>query len=213
VKVAGEHKDLAAKRVPGRPRSFNSDEVLNAALELFWKQGYAGTSTRELEAAMGMGQSSIYNTYGSKRLLLEAALDRYQAMADKALLSPLEKSEDGLAAIDTFFTALHGWITNQGRRGCMLVNLMAEDAGETSSITERTRGYRNRVRDALRDALGRAIRLGESSSGGAEDRADLMLAQVLGLNVAARGGASNTELKQILSAIHLQIQSWRTQST
>src|SRR5918994_56481 len=102
------------RQVGGRPRSFDTDQVVDAALELFWHQGYRGTSTRDLEAGLGIGQSSIYNAFGSKLRLLEAALDRYEHQISDALVTPLERSHDGIAAIDGFFAALAAWITTDG---------------------------------------------------------------------------------------------------
>ncbi|MGI9302838.1 MAG: TetR/AcrR family transcriptional regulator [Gammaproteobacteria bacterium] len=208
MRITSEVQVEPPKRVPGRPRAFDADRVLDAALELFWKQGYTTTTTRELESTLGLCQSSIYNTFGSKRGLLEAALDRYEALTDCELLRPLEESQEGLRAIETFFGALYRWVTHEGRRGCMLINMMAEDGGETDAITKRARVYRGRVRTALRDGLARALSRGESVGGSADERADLLLGLVLGLNVAARGGASKAELAQLLDAVCVQIRGW-----
>ena len=198
-----------AGRPPGRPRGFEPDVVLDAALELFWKRGYRTTTTRDLEAALGLSQSSIYNAFGSKQDLLEAALDRYEILTDRALLQPLERSTAGLAAIDTFFVDLGHWVTHEGRRGCMLINMMAEDGGETDTITQRARVYRTRVRDALRRGLARARGGGETRDIDPDDCADLLLGLVLGLNIAARGGASDVELTTLMDAVRAQIRGWR----
>lgn len=195
----------------GRPRSFDVDRVLDQACELFWKNGYRSTTTRDLEAALGLSQSSIYNAFGSKHDLLVAALDRYERQIDDQLLRPLEDSPLGLAAIDAFFDALGHWVTHDGRRGCMIINLMAEDGGETDEITNRTRGYRERVRNALRDALHRAAELAETSDESIEPQADLLYGIVLGLNIAARGGASGQEISRLIASAHHAIASWRFQ--
>ncbi|MCZ6770432.1 MAG: helix-turn-helix domain containing protein [Proteobacteria bacterium] len=201
----------APQRSPGRPREFDSDVVLDAALELFWKQGYRTTATRKLETALGISQSSIYNTFGSKANLLEAALDRYEALTDKELLQPLERSEAGLAAIETFFVNLGHWVTHEGRRGCMLINMMAEDGGETDAITQRARIYRMRVREALCKSVDRARNEGETRDIDPGGCADLLLGLVLGLNIAARGGASDVELAKLLDAVRAQIRGWRAE--
>lgn len=197
-------------RPRGRPRGFKTEEALDAALELFWKQGYSNTTTRELETALGLSQSSIYNTFGSKGDLLEAALDRYEVMTDHELLSPLEQSDKGLTSIETFFDGLRHWVTHRGRRGCMLINMMAEDGGETDAIAERARNYRTRVRDALRDALVRAMKERETADSTLEERADLLLGLVLGVNIAARAGASDAELGTLFDAVRTQIRGWST---
>ena len=202
-------QEQSSRRLPGRPRRFEMEGVLDAALELFWKQGYRTTTTRDLETALGLRQSSIYNAFGSKQGLLEAALNRYEALTDRELLRPLEQSQEGLTALDTFFVALAHWVTHQGRRGCMLINMMAEDGDTTAAITQRSRSYRSRVRAALREGLARAAGKGEIQDSALDDRADLLVGLVLGLNIAARGGASESELDRLLAAVRTQIGSWR----
>ncbi len=197
------------QRSPGRPRAFATEEVLVAALELFWKNGYRNTTTRDLEQALGLSQSSIYNAFGSKQNLLEAALDRYEAITERELLMPLEQAEDGLASVDRFLLSLGHWVTHDGRRGCMLINMMAEDGGSTDDITRRARRYRERVRTAMRTAISRAIRDGDAVPLEVEARVEMLITSVLGLNIAARGGASDAELNQLLNGIRSEVKSWR----
>ncbi len=187
----------------GRPRSFDTDEVLDRAVDLFWRRGYRDTTTRDLESALGISQSSLYNAFGSKQGLMEAALDRYEKLTEDALLTPLETAE-GLDGISEFFEALAAWVTGDGRRGCMIINLMAENGGADDLVDKRTRRYRRRVRDALRDAL---LRAGIESH--AEVRADLLFGEVLGINVVARGGAGSSEVARLLAAARHLIDSWR----
>ena len=191
--------------VAGRPRAFDEDNACDAALELFWKRGYQSTTTRDLESALGLSQSSIYNAFGSKRGLFLSALLRYEALITRDLLEPLETSSDGLEAIDGFFKSLGFWVTHDGRRGCMLVNLMAEDGGATDEITSRLTGYRRRVRSALRSAFRRS---GSRDSATNDARADLLVGLVLGINVAARGGAPSIELRRMISGARRQIGEW-----
>lgn len=204
-------RDIATPSA-GRPRSFETEQVLDAAMELFWKKGYRTTTTRELEASLGLRQSSIYNAFGSKHDLLEATLDRYENLTTEELVKPLEASSEGLLAIENFFSALSHWVTHDGRQGCMLINMMAEDGGATDDVTRRTRAYRRRVRDALRDALARALDQAETTEADLDGRADLLLGLVLGFNVAARGGASRAELDRLLDAVTGQLESWRLAS-
>jgi len=198
-----------SRRAPGRPQNFDTEDVLGRALEVFWKQGYGATTTRQLESALELKQSSIYNTFGSKRGLLDAALDRYEALTEVELLRPLEQSNGGLAAIESFFITLHHWITHEGRRGCMLINMMAEDGGKTEAFTERTRNYRSRVRSAFHKTLSQSNEKGEMTDGNIDSRSDLLVNLVLGLNIAARGGLEEAELSQLLDAARQQIRSWR----
>lgn len=193
----------------GRPRAFDTDTVLQDALELFWRRGYQSTTTRELEASLGLSQSSLYNAFGSKLGLLNAALDRYETLIDDELLTPLETSDAGIDAIDGFLVALGQWVTGDGRKGCMLINMMAEDGGRTSALRDRTDRYRGRVRLAVLHALERGARAGEIAFDALDIRADLLMAMVLGLNIAARGGIDTGEIERLLAAARHQLEAWR----
>ena len=187
----------------GRPRSFDEEEVLAGALEVFWNEGYRATTTRQLESALGLSQSSLYNTFGSKHDLLMAALSRYEDRITEELVHPLESADDGLAGVEEFFDGLAHWVTHDGKRGCMIINLMAEDAGDDEEITARTRAYRKRLRDALEGALIR------SEVDNPDARADLLYGMVLGLNIAARGGGATAEVERLVTSAHSIVSSWR----
>lgn len=202
--------DDAVGRQPGRPRQFDAENVMDRAVELFWKKGYRATTTRDLQDALGLGQSSIYNTFGSKQELLAAALDRYEELTTKALLEPLRRSTDGLEAIDRFFVSLQRWITCDDRHGCMLTNMMAEDGGSTTSIKRRTQKYREQLRKELHRVLLSASDNGEIRANvDIEASARLLVGLVLGLNVAARGDASDNEVSTLVAAIRAEVRSWR----
>lgn len=62
-----------------RPREFDTDTAVRAALYVFWRKGYAATTMKDLEQATGMGRMSLYNAFGSKEELFLAALERYIA--------------------------------------------------------------------------------------------------------------------------------------
>ena len=73
-------KNLAqAAPARGRPRSFDTDEVLGQVRDAFWRYGYAGTSMDQLSAATGLHKPSLYGAFGDKKRLYLAALDNYLA--------------------------------------------------------------------------------------------------------------------------------------
>ncbi|MET0886036.1 MAG: helix-turn-helix domain-containing protein, partial [Mycetocola sp.] len=61
----------------GRPRGFEADLALDAAVDVFWRRGYDGASLSELTAAMGINRPSLYAAFGDKAQLFQSALHRY----------------------------------------------------------------------------------------------------------------------------------------
>ena len=190
----------------GRPRSFDTVQVLDGALELFWLRGYRETSTRDLEAHLGISQSSLYNAFGSKQQLLDSALERYERRISDELLVPLENAADGIEAIDRFFAGLGTWISTEGRRGCMILNLMAETSDANDHIASRTRSYRRRLRAAFHSTLERER---NARPDAIDDQVQVLVTAVLGINIAARGGARPTELRSSIDALRRLVRSWK----
>ena len=52
-----------------RSKQFNTEEVLEKAIRLFWKQGFHATSMEDLVSTLGINRASMYNTFGSKQVL------------------------------------------------------------------------------------------------------------------------------------------------
>jgi AcrR family transcriptional regulator len=67
---------MTTKRM-GRPREFDEETVLDAAMKLFWERGYEGTSMADLAKVMGLSPSSIYVAFGDKEALFQRAADKY----------------------------------------------------------------------------------------------------------------------------------------
>jgi TetR/AcrR family transcriptional repressor of nem operon len=192
---------------PGRPRTFDPDAAIEDALGLFWRGGVRGTSTRALEARLGVRQASLYAAFGSKAGLAGLAMDRYVARIDAALLAPLREAPDGLAAVRRFIEDLERWLTADGMRGCMLGRTMSEGPAEPA-VAERIAGYRRRLTGAIRAALARAAEAGEIDGATVTARADLLRAAVLGLNLAVVAGASREELRSMAAGVSDEVGRW-----
>lgn len=187
---------------PGRPRRFDTEAVIDGAMKLFWERGYRETSTRDLERALGLSQSSLYNAFGSKRGLLLAAIDRYEAKVKADLLGTLDV-EGGVRAVDRFFVALGDWVITNDLRGCLVVSLMASVADD-DIIGKRVTAYRRSIRDAFRMALADS-----APAALVGQRVEFLLAASFGIHSIARSSEAD-EVTAMVDGVRAQISTWRT---
>lgn len=146
----------------GRPKEFDRDQVVGRALDVFWSGGYGATSLDDLTAAMGLGRGSLYNEFGDKHTLFLEALDRYRAdrvMTLRAILGSTPSARQGVeralrATVDVLWT-------DERRRGCLMVNSIAELAAVDPAVRERARDSFGLTAQAFREILERGKAAGE----------------------------------------------------
>ncbi|CAL9451155.1 TetR/AcrR family transcriptional regulator [Streptomyces sp. enrichment culture] len=89
----------------GRPRAFDEDETVRAAVDLFGGRAYDGVSVDDLVSHLGVHRNSLYKTFGSKRGLYLIALRRHLADDVHPLLDALGGASDAAAALRLVTTA------------------------------------------------------------------------------------------------------------
>lgn len=110
----------------GRPQIFDEQEVLNKATALFWSRGYEATSMEDLLGAMGMGKSSFYNAFGSKRELYEKLIECSVNEAIVQLRKELETSDQPIERIRDFFRSIATSPLALHQKGCFMGNTLVE---------------------------------------------------------------------------------------
>jgi TetR/AcrR family transcriptional regulator, copper-responsive repressor len=108
----------------GRPKSFSREEVLEKAMPVFWKHGFADTSLQELERATGVNKSGLYTEFRDKEDLFVACLRHYLESQQKRGL--LTKEPLGWNNVETFLK--NGPLNKGEQQGCFSVNSMREFA-------------------------------------------------------------------------------------
>jgi AcrR family transcriptional regulator len=56
---------------------YDESTVINAAVRVFWRHGFATASISDLTEATGLSRSSIYQRFGDKDGLFNESLERY----------------------------------------------------------------------------------------------------------------------------------------
>lgn len=122
----------------GRPRSFERDEALMAAVYVFWSKGYEGASIKDLTNAMGIKPPSLYATFGDKLNLYKQAIERYVTNDSCAPLVAFENEPNIYEAVRAFIEAVIDYATHHesGARGCFLSSCVATSAGEVEGVDE-----------------------------------------------------------------------------
>lgn len=109
------------KRGRGRPRAFDRDVVLDAAMQVFWAAGYEAASIPMLTEAMGISAQSLYAAFGSKEALYREALERYRVTIGGFAARALEEEADALAAVERLLRdAATTFARSDGTPGCMI---------------------------------------------------------------------------------------------
>src|SRR5580658_5194846 len=91
--------------VIGRPRAFDRDEALEAAMLLFWRKGFAAASMNDLCDAMGLRSPSLYAAFGSKEALYLEAVGHYVEVQGSAVWDKLAEAATARAGVESLLMA------------------------------------------------------------------------------------------------------------
>ena len=201
--------ESSPRRPRGRQSSFDREQALETALDLFWRCGYEGMSIADLTARMGIAAPSLYHAFGSKADLYREALRRYQGMG----LSPQEISDapSSLEAVRRVLTFGVASVTRRKwPRGCLVSSGLLTTAPENAALAREVRQERTRLRTALDGRIRRDIEAGvldEATNAGALARFYVTVLQ--GMSVQAIDGASAAELTAVMEAA---LRAWPDQA-
>jgi AcrR family transcriptional regulator len=199
-------------RPRGRPRGFDREKALLAAVRVFHERGFEGATLEELQEAMGgISPPSLYAAFGSKQELFREAVSRYMESVGQAgrcaLEAPTTSTRD---AIEQIMRASVAMITKSGGpRGCMLV-LGALNCGSEDTDGAAASEHLHRLRVAsyrrIADRIRRGIREGDVPRGTDADAvATFVTALINGLSVLARDGTSRSALN---AAVDRAMMAW-----
>lgn len=187
----------------GRPRAYDPDRALDAALQVFWAKGFAATSLDDLRLATGMNRPSLYAAFGDKKAIYRRVLDRFRDRMWQAVAPVLRDAPDletGLAGF--YLTMLQQYFSgDDGARGCLAFTTAAVEAAGDADV----RADLARILDDT-DAMftrwfTRARKVGDLPAD--TDVAQLAwLAQAVqhSLSLRARAGAERAKLEEMAKA-------------
>jgi TetR/AcrR family transcriptional regulator, transcriptional repressor for nem operon len=177
-----------------RPKEFDKEQALDAAIGLFREHGFEGTSADMLVHAMKIGRQSLYDTFGDKWQLYCSALRRYTAVETQAHVAALRSAPRAIDGINAMIER----VVSNARHACLGVNAICE-FGRTQRDSTAIRDAAERT---LRAAIVGHVRQAQGEGDIASDLdpdhiATFLSASFAGIRIAARGGAKAEQLRAL----------------
>lgn len=177
-----------------RPREFDEDEVLERALEAFWRRGFDATSVSDLLAATGLAKGSLYKAFGDKRSLMLRALERYLERSYGHVRATLLDAPSAGEGIEAWLHRVADRATQPESKGCFAVNCTVQTAPHDSEVRALIVAHRERMLRLFEDVIARGIERGELREGvRPEVAARLVGTLVNGLQVSGKAGLTRTQ--------------------
>ncbi|MEO1052728.1 MAG: TetR/AcrR family transcriptional regulator [Bacteroidota bacterium] len=110
-----------------RTKTFDEQEVLEKAMELFWRKGFAATGMQDLVDHMGINRASLYGTFGDKEQLFRKAFEHYQKSNKDNMITFVASQPNVKEGLQRLFDlAIEESVSDKDRKGCFVVNTTTE---------------------------------------------------------------------------------------
>ncbi len=181
-----------------RPRSFDVDDALAAATQVFLARGFDGATLDDLTGAMGINKPSLYAAFGDKEALYAKVLEGYAAMAKSAMAAALNAGdtlEDAgqrllLGAIEVYAP------TKGNHLGCLIATTATTAAGSNPAVRSVLATFLSDVDQLIRTTIKRRFG-GNLADANVASAADVLSAAMYSIAIRARAGASRRQLSAI----------------
>lgn len=183
-----------------RPREFDIDEAIAKAMDVFWANGYQGSSLNDLLDAMQIARGSLYKAFKDKHSIYMAALDLYDRTVVQAAIDALHDKSigDGLRRIKRMLLSVSEKVdVENDRRGCLVCNAAVDQAPFDDEVRAKVLGMSKRFEKAIAEALC-DTEFGKTwSKEKREDMARQLNNSYMGLRVLTKAGYPASELAAI----------------
>ncbi len=143
-----------------RAEVFNREEVLGKVRDLFWSNGYNGTSMNDLVETTGLNRSSLYNSFGNKLNLYKTVLIQYQAESQDIFQDALKRADNPKQAIQYIFeNFIDEIVRDTDGKGCFTMNCKAELGRSNNSLKD----YLSKMQDSQLEFFEGLVREGQDA--------------------------------------------------
>ena len=191
-----------------RTQEFDTGRVLGDARRVFWDKGFDATSIADLESATGLGRSSIYHGFGSKRGLFDAVIQDYMETVLRPRLELLRNPAPRGEGISRYLASLSDVLVKSAdrstSRGCLLLNTAAGIAGSDEALRVLINGYQIE----LRDGVAAALRTADSTQAESQVLARARIVAGLAMSALLLARLNLAEALATLAAAADQVRLW-----
>jgi len=113
-----------------RPLSFDRNAVIEKSMQVFWLNGFQGTTMRDIGKAVELNPGSVYGSFGSKRKLFFLVLEHYYKGLTVDINQSLHNATSNNTILENFFKLILIQNENTQVKGCLLVNCLLEMAND-----------------------------------------------------------------------------------
>ena len=164
-----------------RTKDLDREEALLAAMGVFWKHGYGGTSVQHLVSAMGIHRANLYEVFGSKEELFGAVVTHYTEQYMVTLMQPFggngefPQDRSVVAAIGEVLDLVEAAVVHPERPGCLVETAIICHGQELGKATEACDAHLTRVGGKFDEVLRAGQERGELRQDCSRDELAFML--------------------------------------
>ena len=199
-------KSKQTKRSRGRPREFNAEKALDAAMHVFWEKGYDGTSLSDLTDAMGINRPSMYLSLGNKETLFQKAMDCYTQSGAK-LIAECFSAGTAREGLDRLLRENVSVFTDpKNPFGCFASQSILSSSSVSNGMKRDLEQVRTASELMLKQRFDRAVETGElPADTSTKDLARYYYVVLQGLGMHAKGGGTR---KELLRVVDMAMDNW-----
>jgi len=193
------------KRPRGRPRSFDREQALDSAMEVFWEKGFEGASLADLTDAMGVNPPSLYSAFGDKESLFLEAVERYVSQRGESCdYCGAATAKDAVRMLLDYMA--EDLTSSAHPRGCLMMMASTTTSAASPKLQAALSKLQGLSRTRLRERIQCGIAAGEMPAD--TDAAALTAfynAVMTGMSVMAKDGATR---KSLVATVETAMRAW-----